>query len=582
VRRITSRFILLIATAAVLPLLVYGFWSINSLRTGTDISVRKGNENVAKQVAEQVTMYMKHNQRVLQAVGSELGSTALTNWQQERTLKDYVLEFPEFGEITVFDSALKPVATSAVGANRLTVPDEARRRPEKPFIAPVRMDDDLLPTTTIAVRLPKSQQDVAWIVGEISLEELWRMVAKIKVGNSGFALIVGDDNRLIAHGNPDEKKHIANTDQSRALEELKFAAGFRAGLYTSDQYTENGQVMLAVGAAMVDPPWTVVVEQTRAEAMATARSIELQLLAAIFVALLVTMAFGYVWGRSFIRRIFALTKVTRSIADGKLDTRVVIDGQDEIHELGVAFNSMADRLVELQDDIRKQERQVMFGRIAAGLVHDLSHPIMNIGNGCKLIVKMWDDAEYRETFRRMFERELQLVKRVLEDLQNIAKPIPLERFPVELNRSVGEAIESMQPLADTAGVTLQSQLASEELYVEGDVFALGRVYRNLVVNAIQATAPGGLVVASVEGAGERVQIRVYDTGCGIPADRLQAVFEDFVTTKRRGLGLGLAITRKIVEQLGGRISVASEVGKGTTFVIDFPRTSARPMAQAAG
>ena len=102
-----------------------------------------------------------------------------------------------------------------------------------------------------------------------------------------------------------------------------------------------------------------------------------------------------------------------------------------------------------------------------------------------------------------------------------------------------------------------------------------------MVNAIQATAPGGLVVAAVEGHGDRVQIRVYDTGCGIPADRLQAVFEDFVTTKRRGLGLGLAITRKIVEQLGGRISVASEVGKGTTFVIDFPRTSARPMAQAA-
>jgi signal transduction histidine kinase len=114
------------------------------------------------------------------------------------------------------------------------------------------------------------------------------------------------------------------------------------------------------------------------------------------------------------------------------------------------------------------------------------------------------------------------------------------------------------------------------------VFALGRVYRNLVVNAIQATAPGGLVVAAVEGHGDRVQIRILDTGCGIPADRLQAVFEDFVTTKRRGLGLGLAITRKIVEQLGGRITVASEVGKGTTFVIDFPRTSARPMAQAAG
>ena len=82
--------------------------------------------------------------------------------------------------------------------------------------------------------------------------------------------------------------------------------------------------------------------------------------------------------------------------------------------------------------------------------------------------------------------------------------------------------------------------------------------------------------------GDQAVITVADTGSGIPPDRLGAIFEDFVTTKRRGLGLGLAISRKIVEQLGGRISVASEVGKGTTFVIDFPRTSARPMAQAAG
>ena len=95
-------------------------------------------------------------------------------------------------------------------------------------------------------------------------------------------------------------------------------------------------------------------------------------------------------------------------------------------------------------------------------------------------------------------------------------------------------------------------------------------------------APRGLIVIASEAFLERVQVRVYDTGCGIPPERLGQIFEDFVTTKRRGLGLGLAISRKIVEQLGGRISVASEVGKGTTFVLEFPRTSARPMAQAAG
>src|SRR4029079_11689304 len=100
------------------------------------------------------------------------------------------------------------------------------------------------------VRLPNSQQDVSWIVGEISLEELWKFVDTIKVGNTGFALIVGDDNHLIAHGNPDEKRHIANADQSRALEELNFAAGFRAGRYASDQYTETRQMMVAGGTTL--------------------------------------------------------------------------------------------------------------------------------------------------------------------------------------------------------------------------------------------------------------------------------------------------------------------------------------------
>jgi signal transduction histidine kinase len=583
VKRITSRFVLLIATAAVLPLVVYGAVSVNSLRNGTRGSVIDGNRKVAEQVAAQVHLYIRSNTRVLQSIGTELNAVALTQWQQKRIVTDYVIQFPEFREITLFDSAGIPLVTSAPGTTRLTVPADAARHSATPYLSPIKVDDDLLPTTTIAVGVAQTEGPPRWIVGELALEELWRTVDRIRVGERGYALVVGEDFRLIAHGNPDEKRHIAAADQNRSAAEVSFARNFRSRGPASEEYKDrNGEWMIAVAAAMTDPAWTVVVEQPTTEALATARSIERQLFAAILLALLGTIILGWAWGRSFIQRIFALTRVTRAIAEGKLETRVALSGQDEIRELGDAFNSMADRLVELQEDIRKQERQVMFGRIAAGLVHDLSHPIQNIGNSCKLILKMWEDAEYRDTFRRMVEREMQIVKRVLEDLQNIAKPIPLERFPVELNRSVGDAIESMQALAETAGITLNAELSSEPLYIEGDVFALGRVYRNLVVNAIQATAPGGLVVAAVEGHGDRVQIRVYDTGCGIPADRLQAVFEDFVTTKRRGLGLGLAITRKIVEQLGGRISVASEVGRGTTFVIDFPRTEGRPMAQAAG
>ena len=579
-RRITTRFALLIATAAVAPLVIYGVVSVSSLRDGTRESVREGNLRVAGQVAEQIHLYLDNNTRVLRSAGLELTTMRLQTWQQQRILRDQILAFPEFRELSLFDTAGKLIATSRLSQTTLSMPAVGSHLTSGVYIAPFRVDDDLLPTTTIAIQMPQA----GWIIGELSLEELWRMVDRIRVGREGYALVVGEDNRLIAHGNPDEKRRIAISDQTNLNPEIRFALAARQDDAAKfDEYLDEGQrSMLAVAARVSQIGWIVVVEQPTAEAYATMHHLERQLLAAIGLALLGTVVLGSLWGRSFIRRIFALTHVTRSIAEGKLETRVALSGQDEIRELGDAFNSMADKLVELQEDIRKQERQAMFGRIAAGLVHDLSHPIQNIGNSCKLIMKMWDDAEYRETFRRMVEREMVIVKRVLDDLRNIARPIPLERFPVDLNRSVAEAVEAMQQHAETAGLTLRAELSPEPPFIEGDVFALGRVYRNLILNAIQATAPGGLVVAATETLADRVQVRVYDTGCGIAADRLSAVFEDFVTTKRRGLGLGLAISKKIVEQLGGTISVASEVGKGTTFVLEFPRTQARPIALVAG
>ncbi|PYR56166.1 MAG: hypothetical protein DMF85_17410 [Acidobacteria bacterium] len=582
--RITSRFVLLIATAAVAPLVIYGIVSVTSLRQGTQTSVRDGNLRVAGQVAEQIALYIDNNIRVLKSVAAELRGTQLQQWQRERILRDHVLDFPEFREISLLGTGGEVLATSRLGTARMNLPDP-RSLSSDPYIAPMRLDDDFLPTTTLAVRLPQLDQSSGWIVGQLSLEELWRVIDRIRVGNRGYALIVGEDGRLIADGAPDEKRMIANPEPHVVTAELTFAAELRQNAETPrvrEYKDRNGVSMLGVAARATRPEWIVIVEQPTEEAYATARQFERQLTVAIGLALLGTVVLGYLWGRSFIRRIFALTRVTRSLAEGKFESRVAIKGRDEIRELGDAFNSMADRLVELQEDVRKQERQAMFGRIAAGLVHDLSHPIQNIGNSCKLIMKMSDDAEYRETFRRTVEREMVIVKRVLDDLRNIARPIPLERFAVDVNRTVGDAVEAMQAHAETAGLTLRAELSSDPVFMDGDVFALGRVYRNLILNAIQATAPGGLVVIATEGTRDRVQVKVYDTGCGIAADRLSAIFEDFVTTKRRGLGLGLAISKKIVEQLGGHITVASEVGKGTTFVIEFPRTEARPIALVAG
>jgi len=203
-------------------------------------------------------------------------------------------------------------------------------------------------------------------------------------------------------------------------------------------------------------------------------------------------------------------------------------------------------------------------------VHDLAHPIQNIGNSARLIARDDVDLESRELFRHTVDRELMTIKRFLDDLRNIAKPRPVERFSMDVNPSIAEIVEPMRPEGERQGIAVEARYAAGPLIISGDRFALGRVYRNLITNAIQATAAGGKVTITTERAADQVEITVADTGSGIPAERLAAIFDDFVTTKRRGLGLGLAISKRIVEQLDGTITVASEVGRGTTFTLRFP------------
>jgi hypothetical protein len=111
---------------------LFGAVSVSSLRSGTNESVRAGNLNVAKQAAEQVEMYMEQNARVLQSLGSELGSIGLTPLQLEMALKGHHLDFPEFKEITLFNSTSQPIATSAIAKTKLEVPQDALRRPDRP------------------------------------------------------------------------------------------------------------------------------------------------------------------------------------------------------------------------------------------------------------------------------------------------------------------------------------------------------------------------------------------------------------------------------------------------------------------
>jgi signal transduction histidine kinase len=576
---IRGQFALILALAAVVPLIAYGLVSIVSLRSGTRESVVAGNQGIAKRAAEEIRRYVSGHAEILKALASQLQNTGLDQWQQTTILRNYVLQFHEFRELTLFDDSQGVIASSRVGAPHVSVPADAPVMFERVAMSPIRVDDDLLPTSVFAVPLTRLNRPAGWLVGELNLEEMWRVVDNIRIDQRGFALVAAPDGALVAHGDPDKKTLVARAANISSHPLLAPGQGGAGWQQFQDETT--GTELLAVAAKIEPLGWTLIVEQPTSEAYADARRLQRQLSIAIAFALTAMVAVGLVFGRRFIAPIFTLQRATQGVAAGDLETRVHIRGGNEFADLGRAFNTMADRLVELQENVKRQERQAMFGRIAAGLFHDLSHPIQNLGNSARLLAREDIDAESRETFQRTIEREVSALKRFMDDLRNIARPKPIERFAMDINAAVAEMVDSMRPEGERNGIAVAARYADGPLTIDGDRFALGRVFRNLITNAIQATEPGGHIAVETTRAGEHVQVTVADTGSGIPADRLSKIFDDFVTTKRRGLGLGLAISKRIVEQLNGTISVESEVGRGTTFTMRFPARDVQPQAAAS-
>jgi len=583
IKHISTRFALLVAAAAVVPLLIYGLVSILSLQRGTRESIVNGNLNVATRAAEEIRRYISTNAELLKALAADLQNTGLERWQQDRIVKNYVLQFREFREITLFDEASAPIASSRVGPPRVQIPKSAPLTLGGVAMSPIRVDDDLLPTTTFAIHLTRLNQAAGWLVGEFSLEEMWRMVDRIRIGDHGYAMVVAPNGDLLAHGDPDKKALVAQTRNmlGHPLVHASSSAPHDEAPVSREYVDEDGRSNLGVAARIAALGWTVIVEQPTREAYANAAALQRQLIVAISIVLLGMISIGYLFGRQFITPILTLQRATQTVAAGQLDARVDIRTGDEFSDLGDAFNTMANRLVELQENVKRQERQAMFGRIAAGLVHDLSHPIQNIGNSTRLLLRDDTDTEARDMFRRTIERELATLKRFMDDLRHLVKPKPIERFAMDVNGSVAEIVESMRGEGERVGVSVEASYAEGPLVIEGDRFALGRVYRNLITNAIQATERGGRVAIATARAGDLVEIRVSDTGSGIPPERLSAIFDDFVTTKRRGLGLGLAISKRIVEQLDGTIEVESHVGRGTAFTLRFPARDERSAEAAA-
>jgi len=230
------------------------------------------------------------------------------------------------------------------------------------------------------------------------------------------------------------------------------------------------------------------------------------------------------------------------------------------------------RLKDLESGIRKNERLAAVGRMAAGVAHEVRNPLSSI-KGLALLLKDKFSRESREfETTGLLIQEVERMNRTISELLSFARPAALNLQPVDLEELLSDSLQLVS--ADMASEQIRTSLHCDRNVpvISADRDRLSQVFINILLNSVQAMEDGGTleITARMDEPGKQVELRFVDSGKGIQPEHLSQLFFPYFTTKSGGTGIGLAISQKIIADHGGNIRLESELGRGTTVIVELP------------
>ncbi len=281
--------------------------------------------------------------------------------------------------------------------------------------------------------------------------------------------------------------------------------------------------------------------------------------------------------RSYTKPIEAVVEAAKHVAAGDLDQTLVSSRTDEIGELSSSFNYMVGKLKkerELEEKLRKAEHLAGIGQFATSIAHEIKNPLNFISLSIDLIREKYKPAEgaTHQNFDSLIlniKKEILRVSRFAESFLEYGRPLELNRQMTDINRLINEVLDLVTAKAQKDNIQIRKSCEPlPELFVDPE-FIKTCMY-NIILNAFQAMPAEGMLTVETRQQNRSVLFMVGDTGIGIPEERIAKVFDPFFTTKTSGLGLGLALTKRIIEEHGGKIELTSREGWGTIVSIILP------------
>lgn len=300
--------------------------------------------------------------------------------------------------------------------------------------------------------------------------------------------------------------------------------------------------------------------------------------------------FSYLVIRRTTLRVKTLASATSALRGGDYTVRIPVVGEDEVAQLQTNFNAMAGDLERSVRELQQERDRVAAllearRELVANVSHELRTPVATLRSYLETTLSHWDKQDALPTLHRdlqAMEHEVQRLQALIEDLFTLARAevgrLALQPQPTDVGLLIRHVVETAAPVVwRTSKIEIVAELPSELPPVLVDVNRLEQVLQNLLYNAVRHTSPGGIIALGAAAEPEIIALQVKDTGEGIAPEELARIWERFYQTeqgrmhKNSGAGLGLALVKEWIEEMGGSVAVESVVGEGSCFSIRLPR-----------
>ncbi len=609
-RRLLRRYVALVAALVVAALLTSGLTELYFSYQDNKKALSRIQSEKASSAAASIDEFLDSILRQVRVVSPPpFGTGAAAMDERELDYERLLQRVADVVSVSYLDASGREclrvsqadLTARQCGRDLSSTPQFVDARADGTYVGPVYFFRGSQPRIVVSVAESGAGRGV--VTAEVDLRFVDDVISQTRVGEAGYGYAIDSRGLLVAHPETNlvlKRTSFASLPQVRAALE---GADPEPSSVTVGRDPAGREVLSAFQT--IDPlGWRVFVEEPLSEAFAPLDSTirRTALLLVLFLAL--AIGTSVVLARRMVRPIVAMQAAAARIGAGALDQRIEVGRGDELGSLADEFNRMAAQLqesyagleqkvdertadlaaalAELDEKSRQLEAASRHkSEFLANMSHELRTPLNAIIGFSQVLREGMvggvneKQAEYLDDILSSGNHLLSLINDVLDLSKVEAGQVELELAPFSLQEALERGVVMMRERATRDGVTLTLAPASQVELVPGDERRVRQVIFNLLSNAVKFTPPGGSVDVSATQVNGEVRVSVADTGPGIAPEDRERIFEEFQQTaagleQREGTGLGLALSKRLVELHGGRIWVESEPGSGSTFTFTLP------------